>query len=153
MSPARRAIIHLPTPMIEPTMSPKPAVSALIVRDGRILLIKRGHEPNKGLWSLPGGGIELGETAREAVAREVLEETSLVVEPGEVAGVYDVISRDGDAVQVHYVVITFLAKVTSGELRPASDAADAQWVDPERVKDFPTTAHLTEHLRSLGLPV
>ena len=141
---------HTTTP---PGQSPRAAVSAVIARDGKILLVKRGCEPNMGLWSLPGGGIELGETAREAVAREVREETALIVEPGKVAGVFDVISEDGGRVRFHYVVITFFAEIVSGELDPGSDAADAQWIDLARVKELPTTDHLAEHLSSLGLPV
>jgi 8-oxo-dGTP diphosphatase len=128
---------------------PIPAVSALIVQDGKVLLVKRGCEPNKGLWSLPGGSIELGETAREAAAREVLEETGLAIAVGEPAGAHDVISRDGDQISFHYVIITFHAKVISGELRAGSDASDARWVSPDELIGLATTPGLVNRFSML----
>lgn len=130
---------------------PKAAVSAVLVEDGKILLVKRGCEPNLGLWSLPGGSIELGETAREAVAREVLEETSLTVNVGEVAIVSDVISKDGDEIDFHYVVISFFAKVVGGDLKAASDAQDARWIDLSDVHKYPTTSGLVDRLIEIDL--
>jgi 8-oxo-dGTP diphosphatase len=130
------------------TCYPKPAVSAIIVQDDRVLLVKRGCEPNIGLWSFPGGSIEPGETARQAIEREVLEETSLVIEAGEVAGVHDVISRDGEALLFHYVIINFHARVLSGELKASSDAADAGWFTLDEVANLPTTPQLLDRLRA-----
>ncbi|MCL5102506.1 MAG: NUDIX hydrolase [Armatimonadetes bacterium] len=127
---------------------PRPAVSAVIVRDCSILLVKRGFEPNEGAWSFPGGRIEPGETAREAIEREVMEETSLRIEVGDVAGVYDVISRDGDLLLFHYVIINFRARVISGELKPASDAADARWFKFDELASLPTTPNLLDRLRA-----
>ena len=127
---------------------PRPAVSAVIVCDGSILLVKRGFEPNRGLWSFPGGRIEPGETAREAVEREVMEETSLRIEVGDVAGVYDMISRDGDLLLFHYIVINFHGQVISGELTAASDAADARWFKFDELSALPTTPHLLDRLRA-----
>jgi ADP-ribose pyrophosphatase YjhB (NUDIX family) len=132
--------------MADMRCDPKPAVSALIVEDGRVLLVKRGCEPNKGLWSLPGGSIEPGETLREAAAREVLEETSLVVEVGDVVGAHEVISKDGEALLFHYVIITLRAKVASGELASSDDAADAMWVPLDQLRDYEITKGLTEKL-------
>lgn len=137
--------------MADMQCAPKPAVSALIVEDGSVLLVKRGCEPNKGLWSLPGGSIEPGETMREAAAREVLEETSLVVDVGDVAGVHEVISKDGEALLFHYVIIMLQAKVMSGELAPSDDAADARWVPLDQVKDYPTTPGLVDRLSSMNI--
>jgi 8-oxo-dGTP diphosphatase len=130
---------------------PIPAVSAVIVQNGTILLVKRGDEPNRGLWSLPGGHIELGETARDALAREVLEETSLQVEVGEVASVHDVISREGDRIAFHYVIVSFFATVTGGSLRASSDAAEARWIALGDVRKLQTTAGLSERLRSMAV--
>lgn len=130
---------------------PKPAVSALIVRDGEVLLVKRGCEPNMGLWSLPGGSIELGETLREALVREVYEETSLVVESGNLALARDIISRDDEHIRFHYVLITLYAAVTGGELKAGSDAADARWVGVDRLGDYAITGGLMESLRELGI--
>lgn len=131
---------------------PRAAVSAIIVRGTKILLVKRGCEPNLGLWSLPGGSIEPGETTAQALAREVLEETGLAVEVGNVAAVHDLISRDGSgALLFHYLIINLFAEVVSGDLQAASDAADARWVDLDEVAGYHTTAGLVERLRSAGV--
>jgi 8-oxo-dGTP diphosphatase len=96
--------------------------------DHRVLLIRRGTPPLLGEWSLPGGVLECGETLREAVTREAREETGLVVEPGEMLGVYErVIRGDEGRVRYHYVLIDFLCRVASGHLTAGSDAADARW--------------------------
>ena len=137
--------------MTTATDRPRSAVSAIIVDKGKILLVKRGCEPNKGLWSLPGGSVELGETARDALAREVLEETSLVVRVGDVAAVQDVIARDGPRITYHYVIVNFYAQVVSGELEARTDAEDARWVKLSELADYPTTAGLAERIASLGL--
>ena len=124
-------------------------MSALIVEDGKVLLVKRGTEPNRGLWSLPGGSIEPGETVREAVAREVFEETSLAVEAGELLGVQDVISAEGERLQFHYVLITFRARVTSGVPEAGSDAAEVRWVRLDDLDDYRTTPGLAERLAQM----
>lgn len=106
----------------------------MIVRDGdppSVLLIRRGQEPLKGEWSLPGGAVELGETLEEAVCREVLEETGLVVEPAGIVQAFDRISRDAEGrVRYHYVLVDFLCRVTGGSLACASDAVEARWARP-----------------------
>jgi ADP-ribose pyrophosphatase YjhB (NUDIX family) len=104
-------------------------VGAVVLDGSRVLLIKRGHAPLKGQWSLPGGGVETGETLEEAIAREVLEETGLTVEVGPMVEVLDRISRDVDGrVEYHFVLIDFVCRPTGGMLRGASDADDAAWV-------------------------
>lgn len=109
-------------------------VGAIIVRDGRVLLIRRGQAPLLGEWSLPGGVLECGETLREAVVREACEETGLAVEAGELLGVYERITRGDDGrVRYHYVLIDFLCHLTGGEVQAASDAADARWFAPEEL--------------------
>lgn len=132
-------------------MQPKPAVSAVIIQDGKILLVKRGVEPNKDLWSLPGGSIEPGETIDEALVREVREETHLNVIPGDLAAVHEVIKKDGSELKFHYVIINKYAQPLSGELRPGSDAADARWVPLDEVASYQTTAGLVDRLKSMGL--
>lgn len=103
-------------------------VGAIIVEDGRVLLVKRVHPPIAGQWSIPGGALEVGEFVREAAVREAAEETGLIVEPGELLGVFDRVLRDVEQrVQYHYVLIDFLCRVVGGELRAASDAAEARW--------------------------
>jgi len=112
--------------------SPLVGVGAVIVADHegsrRVLLIRRGTPPLLGEWSLPGGVLECGETLREAAAREALEETGLVVETGEMLGVYErVIRGDEGRVRYHYVLIDFLCRPVGGELKAGSDAADVRW--------------------------
>ena len=104
-------------------------VGALIFDEQkRILLIERGGEPLKGWWSLPGGGLEVGETLKEGVVREVLEETGLRVEPLQILEVFERIMRDSNGrPEYHYVLIDYICRVTSGTLAPADDCADARW--------------------------
>jgi ADP-ribose pyrophosphatase YjhB (NUDIX family) len=112
--------------------NPLVGVGAVIVEDGRVLLIRRGQAPLLGEWSLPGGVLECGETLREATIREASEETGLVVETGELLGVYErVIRSDDGRVRYHYVLIDFLCRSVAGNLKAASDAADARWFAPE----------------------
>jgi 8-oxo-dGTP diphosphatase len=108
--------------------NPLVGVGAVIVQDGRVLLIRRGQPPLFGEWSLPGGLLECGETLREAAVREAREETGLVVETVDMLGVYErVIRSDEGRVRYHYVLIDFLCRPLSGELKAGSDAADVGW--------------------------
>jgi len=125
---------------------PRAAVSAIILGEDSVLLVRRGHEPAKGLWSLPGGSVEPGETVREAVTREVLEETGLVIEPTEIADVRDVIGRQDGEVTFHYTIISFRARVLSGVPIAAGDADEVRWVRHERLGELPTTEGLAEWL-------
>jgi 8-oxo-dGTP diphosphatase len=109
--------------------APLVGVGAVVVDQGRVLLVRRGTEPLKGHWSLPGGLIELGETLPHAVIREVREETGLIVEPLELIELLDRIHRDEKRVRYHYVIADYLCRVTGGALRAASDAEDVRWVE------------------------
>ena len=107
----------------------------------RVLLIKRGHAPLKGQWSLPGGGVETGETLEQAIAREVLEETGLTIEVGPMVEVLDRISRDADGrVEHHFVLIDFVCRPTGGILGGASDADDAAWVEIADIERYEVAA-------------
>lgn len=113
---------------------PLVGVGAIIIEDDRVLLVKRAHPPIQGQWSIPGGVLEVGETVREGAIREAREETGLIVEPGELLGVYDRILRDPEKrVQYHYVLIDFLCRRVGGELLADSDAAEVQWFKRERL--------------------
>ena len=108
--------------------APLVGVGAIIIEHGRVVLVKRGHPPLLGEWSIPGGVVEAGETLRDAAVREVLEETGLRVEVGVLLGVYDRILRDADERTLyHYVLIDFLCRRIAGEPQPACDAAEARW--------------------------
>lgn len=113
--------------------APIAGVGAVIVRGGpdgerQVLLVRRAQEPLKGEWSVPGGAVELGETIEEAICREVLEETGLVVETVDVVEAFDRISRDAEGrVRFHYVLIDFLCRVAGGELACATDALEGRW--------------------------
>lgn len=114
--------------------NPLVGVGAVIVEDNHVLLIRRGQAPLLGEWSLPGGVLECGETLRQAVIREAREETGLTVETGEMLGVYERIIRSEDGrVRYHYVLIDFLCRPASGDLKAASDAADVRWFKPEEL--------------------
>lgn len=129
-----------------PTDSPVVGVGAVIVEDGQILLVRRGSPPGKGLWAVPGGKVERGETLRQALAREVEEETGLLAEIGEVAWVGEHLSEDH-----HLVLIDFQAQVRGGELRASDDATEAAWVSLDSAADLPLTPtmyQLIEKLRS-----
>jgi 8-oxo-dGTP diphosphatase len=124
-------------------------VGAVIIDNARVLLVKRGHEPLTGEWSIPGGVLELGETVRQGVAREALEETGLTVEPLELLGVFDRVVRDLDERTLyHYVLIDFLCRRTSGELCAAGDADEVRWFRAEEVADLPLAKDTAEVIRS-----
>lgn len=110
-------------------LAPLVGVGAVVVDEARVLLVRRGHEPLKGQWSLPGGLLEIGESLTAGVAREVLEETGLIVEPIELIELLDRIHHEGERVHYHYVIADYLCRVTGGTLRAASDAEDARWVE------------------------
>ncbi len=113
---------------------PLVGVGAIIIEDGRVVLVKRGHPPLQAEWSIPGGVLEIGELVREAAIREAREETGLTVEPGELLGVYDRVLRDADQrVQYHYVLIDFLCRRVAGDLAAASDAAEVRWFSREEL--------------------
>jgi ADP-ribose pyrophosphatase YjhB (NUDIX family) len=117
---------------------PLVGVGALIIENGRAVLIKRGKAPLLGEWSIPGGMLELGETLRQGAEREALEETGLVVRATELLGVFDRVVPDGDGgVVYHYVLIDFLCEKVSGELQAGADAADARWFTPEETGHLP----------------
>jgi len=116
-------------------------VSAVILMsDGRVVLIKRGHEPMAGQWSLPGGALELGETLAEGTAREALEETGLAVEIGPVVGVFDRILMDENgAVGYHFVLVDYLCRVVSGTPVAGSDAEAVALADPAALEPYGLT--------------
>jgi len=113
---------------------PLVGVGSIIIEGDRVVLVKRAHPPIQGHWSLPGGVLEVGEMVREAAVREAREETGLMVDTGDLLGVYDRILRDpGNRVQYHYVLIDFLCRPIGGELVAASDAAEVRWFTRDQI--------------------
>jgi len=103
-------------------------VGAVIIDGGRVLLVRRESEPLKGEWSIPGGMLELGEKLRDAVQREVQEETGLAIEPGEVLGVFDSIFTDNEGrTEYHYVLIDYLCRPISGKAKAGTDVSEVRW--------------------------
>ncbi|WP_417828632.1 NUDIX hydrolase [Thalassospira sp.] len=119
----------LPRPLI--------GVGAVVWHQGHVLLIQRGKEPNIGSWSLPGGAQELGETVREAVCREVLEETGVTISSPILVDVVDLISSTvNHKVEYHYTLIDFVAEALTLEITPGGDAADAKWVNVKDINKY-----------------
>jgi ADP-ribose pyrophosphatase YjhB (NUDIX family) len=109
--------------------TPLVGVGAVVVDEGRVLLIRRGTEPLKGHWSLPGGLLEVGESLTDGVIREVREETGLIVEPVALVELLDRIHREAGRVRYHYVIADYLCCVVGGQLQAASDADAVRWVE------------------------
>lgn len=123
-------------------------VGAIIVQDDKILLTKRGSEPGKGKWSVPGGLVELGEKLEKAVIREVKEETNLDVEIVRLIDAVDNIIRNSNGrLQFHFIILDYLAKVRNGTLQPSSDVLDTRWVRLTEAEDYDVTDIFRNFLR------
>src|ERR1700687_3711399 len=131
--------------------SPLVGVGAVIIKEGRVLLVKRGPPPLAGEWSIPGGVLELGETLRQAAVREAREETSLIVESADLLGVYDRVLRD-DAGRTlyHFVLIDFLCRPVEGKAKAADDADEVRWFTREEAGKLGLPEDTAEVIR-LGL--
>lgn len=117
--------------------TPLVGVGSIIIQDGKVLLVKRGHPPLLGEWSIPGGVLEVGEMLRDAAVREAREETGLIIEPGELLGIFDRVIRDDEGrVRYHYVLIDFLCRQTGGTLVASGDAAEARWFEKDELADL-----------------
>jgi 8-oxo-dGTP diphosphatase len=131
--------------------SPRAAVGAVVIRENRILLVRRAFPPQQGLWAVPGGSVELGETLREAAEREVEEETGLRIAAGEPVHTFDLIEKDAHGgVRFHYVIVDLEAEVLSGELRAADDAREAGWFGPEAIASLEVSETTRDLLRRIG---
>jgi 8-oxo-dGTP diphosphatase len=134
-------------------------VGAVVIDGTKVLLVRRGNEPLKGEWSLPGGAVELGETLQQGAVREVLEETGLVVVPAGIVEVLDRITRDeilqngaSGRIRYHYVLVDFVCHVTGGALREGSDADEVRWMAREELGEYhlaPITVRVIEKAFSL----
>ena len=129
MAPDRSERLYPTRPLV--------GVGAVVWDGRRVLLERRGQPPAQGSWAIPGGLVELGETADAAVRREVREECGIEIEVGPVLGLFEPIQRDSDGrIRYHFTVIDFLAYYRAGELQPGDDAADVRWVTPAELAAY-----------------
>lgn len=120
---------------------PVVGIGAVIIKDDKIALIKRGNEPSKGKWTIPGGLVELGESLEAAVIRETKEETLLDIENPQLIGVVDNVDLDEQGkVKYHYVIIDYLVHVKAGNIQAASDAEELRWVPFGEVENYNLTS-------------
>ena len=121
------------------------AVSAAIFRDGRVLIVRRARPPAHGLYTLPGGGVELGETLEHAVIREVREETGLAIAPLGLVGFREAIASDAAGrVERHFVILPFAARWIAGEIALSEELAEADWRKPDALAGLKTTEGLVQ---------
>ena len=127
--------------------APVVGVGAVVVRDGKALIVKRAHEPRKGEWSLPGGRVELGESLEHATRREIKEETGLDVEVGPLVEVFDRVHRLDGRVRYHFVIVDYLCRCDGGEACAGDDAEDVAWVTAGELEAFGVNAHAAAVIR------
>ncbi|MFN2375871.1 MAG: NUDIX hydrolase [Candidatus Binatia bacterium] len=128
--------------------APRVAVGALVLHEGRVLLVERGQAPAEGTWALPGGSVELGETLAEAAEREVLEETGLVVRAGAVIHAFDAVVRDDDGrVRFHYAIVDLVCEYVSGAVVAGGDARDARFASREDFSALRSNRNTVDLLR------
>jgi len=130
--------------------SPRVAVGAIVIKDGQVLLVRRGQPPSEGLWAVPGGRVHLGETLQQAAEREIKEETGLSIHARDPVYTFDVILRDeAGRVRFHYVIVDLLADYINGTVCPGDDAREARWVTPDELERLPTNQATREVLQKL----
>ena len=132
--------------------SPQIAVGAIVIRDNKVLLVKRKQPPSEGLWAIPGGRVELGETLQEAAEREVKEETGVTVRAGNPVYTFDLLEQDdAERIRYHYVIVDLVADYVTGEPNPGDDACEARWVTSKELQDLPVSQTTREVLRKTVL--
>jgi len=130
--------------------APRAAVGAVVIEEGKVLLVKRKYPPKKGKWAIPGGSVNLGESLQAAAEREIREETGLIIEAKEPIHTFDLIERGPNGkVIFHYVVVDLRAEYISGEPHPADDVSDAGWFGPKEIKNIDSSTSTIELLRKL----
>jgi ADP-ribose pyrophosphatase len=129
---------------------PVVGVGAVVIKDGKVLLVKRGIEPNKGMWAIPGGSLKLGETLQEGAEREILEETGITIKAGDPFYSFDFFERDGNGrIRFHYVIVDMKAEYVCGEVKGADDALEAAWISPQKLNDLFVSQNTIRILKSI----
>jgi len=130
---------------------PRIGVAAVVIKDNKVLLVKRGITPSKGLWAIPGGNMKLGETMKETAEREILEETGISIEAKDPIYAFDFMERDDEGrLRFHYVVVDLLAEYISGEPKGADDALEARWLSWEELPALPVSKNTLTLLRKIS---
>ena len=123
----------------------------MVVHEGRILLVRRGAAPSRGLWAVPGGALELGETLQQGAEREILEETGVAIRAREPICAFDFFERDGDGrIRFHFVIVDVAADYIRGDVKGADDALEARWLAPEDLEGLPVSRNTLKLLRAVG---
>jgi 8-oxo-dGTP diphosphatase len=132
--------------------SPVVGVGAVVIKDGKVLLVKRGVDPKKGLWAIPGGSLKLGETLQEGAEREIMEETGIIIRAKEPVYSFDFFERDGDGrIRFHYVIVDMMADYIGGEVQGADDALEARWVSQDELKYLEVSRNTLKILDALNI--
>ena len=132
--------------------APVAAVGVVVLRDSEVLLVRRGQEPSRGRWSLPGGAVEVGETVRQAAEREVREECAVDIKAGEVIEVLDAITPAPDGrVRFHYVLVELLADYLGGTPSAATDALEARWCPLDQLDHIESLPRITAQIIREGV--
>ena len=130
---------------------PRIGVGAVIVLEGRVLLVRRGAAPARGLWAIPGGGLRLGETLQQGAEREILEETGIVIRAGAPVFICDSFERDDEGrFRFHYVIVDLSADYISGEVKASDDALEARWISTAEIRNLTVTKTTLKLLRQTG---
>jgi ADP-ribose pyrophosphatase len=130
--------------------APRVGVGAVVIKDDKVLLVRRGVNPSKDLWAIPGGGLELGETLQEGAEREILEETGVKIRAKDPIYTFDFIERDdADRIRFHYVIVDLSADYIGGEAVGADDVAEARWLSEEDIRGLAVSQNTLRLLRSI----
>ena len=130
---------------------PVVGVGAVVIHEGRVLLVRRGVAPSRGLWAVPGGSLELGETLQQGAEREILEETGVAIRAREPICAFDFFERDGDGrIRFHFVIVDLAADYVAGDVQGADDALEARWLAPEDLEGLPVSKNTLKLLRAVG---
>ncbi len=126
-------------------------VGAIVIKDGRVLLVQRAAPPSQGLWAIPGGSLEAGETLQQGAEREIREETGITIRAGEPVYAFDFLQYDDEKrLQYHFVIVDVEGEYLEGEVRAADDALAARWISPAELAGLPVSANTLKILRARG---